>query len=303
MSTQEAIDRFIMYMKIEKGASHNTLKSYREDLLQWFCHFQESSEDHRRGFEEGRDTSSIEYRHLVDYVTALFNRKCARATIARKVSTLRSFFRYLNAEGIIDRDPAEGIAAPKLQKKVPSFLTIDEVSRLVTLPQGKDPHSIRDRAILELLYATGVRVSELAGLEMGMVDLVGGVIRVKGKGKKERICPFGSKAKEALLAYINAGISERDFNSPLFINKRGIRITSRSVHRIVRRYASRLNIRKRLSPHTLRHTFATHLLDSGADLRVIQELLGHSSLSTTQRYTHVNLKRLMSVYDETHPRA
>lgn len=298
MGHKKAIDDFIKHLEIEKGVSDHTIKGYKTDLFQWVEYMSTMS-----GIEEGIILNNVKHEDLVDYLSQLFRRRLTRSSIARKISTLRSFFKYLFLHNIIDKDPAIDISAPKLSNKVPSFLTIDEITRLIGAPIRESFIGLRDWTILELFYATGVRIGELVALDIGSLDMQGDIIRVKGKGRKERLVPFGRKAKEALCRYLPFCGEGRGYNTPLFLNNRGERITARSVHRIVRKYAKKMSLDKRLTPHTIRHTFATHLLDSGVDLRIIQELLGHASLSTTQKYTHINLDRLMSVYDKAHPRA
>ncbi|MGA1863636.1 MAG: site-specific tyrosine recombinase/integron integrase [bacterium] len=299
----KAIEQFINHLEIEKGASWYTIKSYREDLLQWSDYISQNLEKDRADSGDGFSIQSVGTQDMINYISSLFRKKLSKASIARKISTLRSFFRYLNKQGILEINPLQDISAPKFVRKNPDFMTIDEVFSLMDAPLDNDPTGPRDKAILELLYATGIRVGELVSLNQGMVDFNEGIIRVKGKGKKERIVPFGSKAKKALEIYLSSGTCERAWNKPLFHNNRGERLSQRSVHRLVKKYCRKISIKKQLSPHAIRHTFATHLLESGADLRIIQELLGHSSLSTTQKYTHINLDRLMSEYDKAHPRA
>jgi len=233
---------------------------------------------------------------------ALLHKECRKSSIGRKLAALRAFFTYLVREGVVARNPAELVATPKREKKVPFHLSIDEVTALVEAPREGELLSLRDRAILETLYSCGIRVSELTGLDIGGIDLEEGLARVLGKGGKERIVPLGSKARSALAEYL-AARNQTAVADPLFINARGGRLTRRSVARIVDKYILRIATMKKVSPHTLRHTFATHLLEGGADLRAIQELLGHSSLSTTQKYTHVSIDRLMEVYDKAHPKA
>jgi integrase/recombinase XerC len=222
--------------------------------------------------------------------------------VARKVSAMRAFFRYLRREGLVESDPASLIVAPKREQKVPAHLSVDEMSQLLDTPDVSTPLGRRDRAILELFYASGIRLSELVALDLEDVDLSGRMVRVMGKGRKERIVPFNQKAAGALRAWLKdrAALTPGD---ALFVNARGGRLTGRSVQRLVARYVSGCSTRFGISPHALRHSFATHLLQNGADLRAIQELLGHVRLSTTQRYTHVNVAQLLEVYRKSHPRA
>ncbi len=241
---------------------------------------------------------------------SFLHRKNRKTSIARKVSALRSFFKYLVREGVIPLNPAKGVSTPKVEKTLPTTLTVDEAFRLMESPQticekaskGSKEKGLRDRAILELLYSSGLRVSELVGLNWRQLDLDLGIVRVMGKGRKERIVPVGTKAVRALEAYLEER-GTQEGNEPVFVNSLGGRLTARSVGRLMKKYARHSGIFRKASPHSLRHTFATHLLDAGADIREIQEMLGHSSLSTTQRYTHISTGRLMEVYDKAHPRS
>jgi integrase/recombinase XerC len=231
---------------------------------------------------------------------SFLHRKNRKSSIARKVSTLRSFYKYLVREHIVSINPAKNVATPKAEKPLPTALTVDEAFRLMESPMEKE--HLRDRAILELLYSSGLRVSELVGLDTSQLDQELGIVKVMGKGRKERIVPVGKKAIEALQTYLkDRGHVGAD--APVFVNTRGGRLTSRSVGRLVKKYTRHSGVFRKISPHSLRHTFATHLLDAGADIREIQEMLGHASLSTTQRYTHISLGKLMEVYDKAHPRS
>ncbi|MGA1796861.1 MAG: site-specific tyrosine recombinase/integron integrase [bacterium] len=300
MDSTEAIGRFLRYMEIEKGASPHTVKGYGDDLRQWAGYMA------KRMGKEPPETFAIDMVKPDDisrFVAYLFLQRRSKTTIARKVSTLRSFFKYLLSHGMVEADPVQDVSAPKLVPKIPGFLTIDEVIALIDAPGVDDSMNLRDRAMLELFYATGIRVGELVALNEGMLDVHKGAIKIRGKGNKERLVLFGSRANEAIEAYLCSKPAPRTGERPLFQNRHGGRLSSRSVHRIVRKYGERIMLRRGVTPHTIRHTFATHLLESGADLRVIQELLGHSSLSTTQKYTHINVDQLMSAYDRAHPRA
>jgi site-specific recombinase XerD len=228
----------------------------------------------------------------------------SKRTVARKLASLRSFFKFLYREGYIKTNPSSGISTPKLDKKLPIFLDTDEVSKLIEAPDEKDLSGLRDRALMETLYSTGIRVSELVGMNLSEIDFISGVIKVFGKGKKERLAPIGDKALRAIRNYLDKrGIGKLNDKKAVFLNKDGGRLTDRSVRRIIEKYIKRVSLREGVSPHTLRHSFATHLLNRGADLRSVQELLGHMNLSTTQIYTHVTTQRLKEVYDKAHPRA
>jgi integrase/recombinase XerC len=287
-----AVEQFLRSLAVERGASPHTLRSYRADLTDCAAFLAAG----RLGPLVGADA-----RTLRAYLAALHERGLARTSIARRLAALRSFFRFLMRRGRASANPAREVSTPKLPRKLPAYLPIDESEALLRVAPPPTAGGVRDRAILELFYATGIRVAELAGLDVEDLDLREGAVRVLGKGRKERIVPVGRKAVEALRAYL-AREGERA-SGPVFLNGRGGRLTVRSVHRIVRARARAAGLHRRVSPHTLRHTFATHLLDAGADLRLIQELLGHARLGTTQKYTHVSTDRLMKVYDSAHPRA
>ena len=285
---------FLGYLEVEKHASPHTVKSYRGDL-----------EDFVRRLR-GTALRDVDARDIRAFLAALHTRGLDPVSIARKLAAIRSWFRFLRRRGMVADDPARAIRAPRQARKLASFLPIDETMTMMDATGGhaaRDAHATmgdaaRDAAIVELLYASGLRVSELVGLDLSDIDLTDMTVRVIGKGRKERIVPFGGAAAGALQAYLG-----RRAAGPVFLNRRGGRLTVRSVHTIVGQRARAAGIGRRVSPHTLRHTFATHLLDSGADLRMIQELLGHSRLSTTQRYTHVGSDQLMRIYDAAHPRA
>jgi integrase/recombinase XerC len=286
-----AVAAFLRSLAVERAASEHTVRSYRADLLDCVGFLQ------RRGLGALPDADA---RVVRGYLADLHQRGLARASIARRLATLRSFFRFLVRRGLARTNPAREVRTPSLPGRLPGHLPIDQSEALFRQRFGDDETSRRDRAILEVLYASGVRVAELSGLDLEDVDLREGGLRVLGKGRKERIVPLGAKAIEALRAYLGAREGTR---GPLFRNLRGGRLTVRSLHRIVRSRARAAGLAGRVTPHTLRHTFATHLLDAGADLRLIQELLGHARLATTQRYTHVSADRLAKVYDAAHPRA
>lgn len=285
------IEAFFRYLDVERGASANTLKSYRSDLADCAVFFARR----RLG-----GLAQADARALRVYLADLHERGLQRTSMARRLAALRSFYRFLVRRGRLRRNPATELKTPRLPKRLPGYLPIDESEVLLSADPGGAATGARDRAILETLYATGVRVAELSGLSVEEVDLAEGTARVLGKGGKERIVPIGTKAIEAIRAYLRDG---HPGSGPLFRNRRGGRLTVRSLHRVVRARARAVGLARRVTPHTLRHTFATHLLDAGADLRLIQELLGHARLGTTQKYTHVSVDRLMKVYDNAHPRA
>jgi integrase/recombinase XerC len=313
------IQQFIHYLSVEKNASPNTCRCYRRDL-EAFEDFLKNSEIRLTpgGNVKIEKVDRIAIRKYLSFL----HRKNKKSSIARKISTLRSFFKYLVREQLIPSNPAKTVSTPKVEKTLPTALTVDEAFRLMESPQshsgkssrGSEERSLRDRAILELLYSSGLRVSELVGLNSNQLDMDLGIVRVMGKGRKERIVPVGVKAIDALKAYFEErGMlkgfrpegkpSGQEGDEPIFINSSGGRLTARSVGRLVKKYTRHSSIFRKVSPHSLRHTFATHLLDAGADIREIQEMLGHSSLSTTQRYTHVSMGKLMEVYDKAHPRS
>jgi len=290
----EQITAFCAYLETERNVSPHTLAAYRRDLEQ-FALFAAK--------ERGGEVSAGAVDHLLlrRYLAQL-GKTAKKSSIGRKLAALRTFFRFLLRRGEISRNPAELTATPKREQRLPFHLDIDQATALMEAPAPDEKHVLRDRAVLELLYSSGLRVSELTGLDIGDLDQASGMVRVMGKGGKERIVPVGSRAAEAVRAYL-AQRGELAGSGALFLNTRGQRINRRSVARIVDAHVLRVAAFKHISPHTLRHTFATHMLEGGADLRSIQELLGHASLSTTQKYTHVGIDRLMEVYDKAHPKA
>ncbi|HSR12167.1 MAG TPA: tyrosine recombinase XerC [Thermodesulfobacteriota bacterium] len=303
---KELIEKFLEHLRIERNASAHTIRNYASDLEQFRAFLRGT------GLHGGKDgdvsVEKIDHLAIRAYLSRIY-REHKKSSLARKLAAQRSFFRYLVDRGVLDQSPAEIVATPKQEKNLPSFLSVDEAFSLVGAPDASTTWGARDRAILETLYSCGVRVSELAGLSDGDVDFTLGVVRVYGKGAKERIVPIGEKAQEALRAYLPKRdavlerLKQKAPRAPLFINVRGKRLTTRSIARVVHKHVQGSRLWRKVSPHSLRHTFATHLLDQGADLRAIQELLGHVSLSTTQRYTHVSMDKLMEVYDKAHPRA
>lgn len=283
-------EQFVNFLRAERDVSPHTLRAYTKDLKE-FLSFMDKKPD------------EIDNLDIRSFLASLHHKKLKKSSIARKLATIRSFFKYLHQEGYVKKNPAKLVSTPRIPKNLPRFLSIDEVFSLMDTPKGDTFKITRDKAILELLYSSGLRVSELTSLDMSDLDLKESLIRVKGKGKKERIIPIGSKAMDAIKNYLPERISLKKKSQALFLNNRGGRLTQRSIRRILIEYSRMLNLKGYLSPHVLRHTFATHLLHGGADLRSIQELLGHSSLSTTQKYTHVDITHLAEVYDKAHPMA
>ena len=289
---QRFIDKFINYLDVEKNSSPHTILNYRIDLRSF------------AQFIGEKDVASIDHLTLRKFLAEMRAKNYSKRTIARKLACLRSFFRFLYREGHIKTNPITAISTPKLDKKLPIVLDEAKVARLVQSPSQDDISGLRDRAILETLYSAGIRVSELVGLDVRNVDLISEVIKVLGKGSKERMVPIGSPAVSAIRNYLDKrdGASVKDKNA-VFLNHNGRRLTDRSIRRILNKYIKATSVAEHISPHSLRHSFATHLLDRGADLRSVQELLGHANLSTTQIYTHVTMDRLKTVYDKAHPRA
>jgi integrase/recombinase XerC len=301
------IDSFIDDLRSLKGYSDHTAKNYRIDLEQ-FLSFLIEKQDLSAKEETAPDLESVDFLVIREYLGRLYGRY-KRTSIARKLSTIRSFFHFLEQKGLVEGNPAADLSTPKQGKYIPNHLPVDEMFRLLDGPDREKPLGLRDSAILETLYSCGIRVSELSGLNVSSIDFDQRLVRVVGKGNKERIVPIGKKALQAIKDYIETTGSLREKsgkhveNTPLFLNSRGGRLTARSIERMVTKYANGCGLMTEVTPHSLRHTFATHLLDGGADLRSVQELLGHASLSTTQKYTHVSLERLMQVYDKAHPRS
>jgi len=287
------IEKFLNYLKLERNASAHTLRNYAKDL---------SLLRQELGDSPWEGVRSIALRQ---FMAKERTRNLSKATLARRVAAIRSFFRFLCRDGYLSSNPAAALIRPKQDRHLPQFLSVEETTHLLETPQGEALATLRDRAILETLYSTGLRVSELVSLKVRDVDLIGGTLRAVGKGRKERLVPVGSFSLKAIGRYLKGrgekGSSEG--GGHLFQNLRGGPLTDRSVRRILNRYLVQTSLAKKISPHALRHSFATHLLDRGADLRSVQELLGHSSLTTTQIYTHVTTERLKRVYAQSHPRA
>ncbi|MBM4135224.1 MAG: tyrosine recombinase XerC [Nitrospira sp.] len=282
------IDKFLRYLEVERAASNHTLRAYRKDLEEFFEYVQSQPEN-------------IDMIDVRGFIAEQIKNGLTKTTASRRLATVRSFFKFLHREGYIKSNPAKLVSNPRVPKLLPKYLSIDEVFSLVEKPEGIGFLLARDRAILELLYSSGLRVSELSGLNIDDLNIKEGMIKVRGKGRKERIVPVGSKAIDAIKSYTVERMLLKSKDTAFFLNRRGTRLTDRGVRRIVVKYARVLGIDRQIGPHTLRHTFATHLLHGGADLRVLQELLGHSSLSTTQKYTHLDITHLMDVYDKAHP--
>jgi len=306
MLIAELIDKFVDDLKSHRGYSEHTIRNYQIDLKQ-FLDFLKGEERSSGKTSAAPKLASIDFRVIREYLGHLHG-GYKKTTIARKLSTIRSFFYFLEKRGLGRGNPAADIPTPKLGKYIPAYLPVDEMFRLLDGPDKAKPLGLRDLAILEVLYSCGIRVSELTGLNLSSIDFDQRLVKVLGKGNKERIVPIGQYALKAIKKYMEATFSLRKRvrgdtqESPLFINFRGGRLSTRSIARMIKRYEREQNLMTEITPHALRHTFATHLLDGGADLRSVQELLGHASLSTTQKYTHVSLDRLMAVYDKSHPR-
>ena len=292
---------FLAYLEYERGLSRNTLEAYRSDLLQLGGYLDRA----------GVDVLSAQHEHLAGFLAELAagaeeRRPVAAATLQRKAACLRSFYRHLRRENVIEHDPTAELRAPRKSQKLPQVLTRGEVAQLLAAPKGTDAAALRDRALLELMYACGLRASEAIDLEVGDVDLRHGVLRARGKGSKERLVPVGREAITAVKAYLQRGRPElvglRE-ERRLFVNRRGGGLTRQGLYKIVQRHARSVALADKMSPHTLRHTFATHLLAGGCDLRAVQEMLGHADIATTQIYTHLSAERLKDVYFAAHPRA
>ena len=316
---KSAVNQYLNYLRVVRNASPHTLRSYESDLTQ-FLEFLTPPRS------EPPALADITHLLIREFIAHLHDHHLERSSIARKLAAIRSFFKFAVREGIVVRNPARMVATPKLPKRIPSVMSAEDLNTfldgVVAAPPGKSSRRSRpdaaeqnrllvkrDRAILEMLYAAGLRVSELTGLNLDDMDRKEMILRVRGKGNKERIVPYGTKAEQAVEAYVPVReailrrAKSRGDSRAVFLNQHGTRLTSRSVARILKKYARLFNINLDLHPHSLRHAFATHLLTDGADLRAIQELLGHSSLSTTQRYTHASIRQLLEVYDKAHPRA
>jgi integrase/recombinase XerC len=306
-SVQKYIDAFLQHLRYERNVSEHTLRNYESDLIQFYDHLAPPDKDGRRSEVE---LQAIDNLMIREYMASLYQKKKKKSSIHRKVAALRTFFRYLCREGVLEINPAKLVASPRVERTLPNHLNIEQMIRFIETPETETVLGKRDRAMLELLYASGVRVSELVNLNLQDIDFNNQTVRVKGKGRKERVVPFGDHAKRALQEYLGVrgellveADQEKMDPAAVFMNYQGTRITTRSVGRMIDKYVKQCANLHHISPHSLRHSFATHLLDAGADLRAIQELLGHARLSTTQQYTHVSMDKLMEVYDKAHPKA
>lgn len=292
------LDRFIEYIRAARNASPHTVRGYASDIAQFVAFLE--------GDELGTNPADVDSRIMRRYLARLQKQGISKRSVSRKLASLRAFFRHLLRKGLIEADPTTGLPSPKMEKRLPKFLRDEHIESLMQRPDVTQPIGFRDAAILETLYATGMRVSELVGLDLRDMDLSSGEIKVLGKGSKERITLIGRAAKEALVTWLNFGrgkLLADPRESAVFLNRNGGRLTARSINRLVDKYFGMVSDEMKISPHVLRHTFATHMLEHGADLRSIQELLGHASISTTQIYAHVSRERLKQVYEQAHPRA
>jgi integrase/recombinase XerD len=300
----EKVEAFLNYKTVEQGVSLNTVAAYRNDLYQLveFLQGQESG----AGSRNGDGWKHVDSRAVATYVLQLHDRGYADTTRARKVASARSLFSFLKEEGVIARDPTEDLRSPRVGRSLPEALTVEEVETLLTATGGDAPEAARDQAMLELIYATGIRVSELVSMEVEDIDLEQGFVRCFGKGSKERIVPIHMQAADALRAYFakgRAALADKHSGRAAFLNKKGKRLTRQGFWLILKNLAERAGIRRHITPHTLRHSFATHLLRGGAPLRHVQELLGHASINTTQVYTHLTSEHVRAEYEKAHPRA
>ena len=294
------LSSFEDFLSSERNYSKHTLKAYIADIKEFGLVLKDMG-------LISADNGEIDFAHMDEtpirtFISRLYG-KNKRVSISRKLASIRTFFEFLIRNGTIKSNPAKLVPTPKGEKRLPTFLTVDEVVKLVETPGSENVYESRDRAILELLYSCGLRVSELVGINLNNLDLTSMSVKVLGKGNKERMVPLGSKACTAIKTYLRQRLDLKPEDDYLFVNSRGGRLSTRSIDRIIKKYAAISGIPKNISPHVLRHTFATHLLGGGADLRAIQEMLGHKSLSTTQRYTHISIEKIMEIYDKTHPRA
>lgn len=300
MTLDEAVSEFINFVKIERDYSSHSVEAYAKDLSELLIYADKE--------KYPDDIKSVDFFALRGFVASLYDRNLAKSSIERKIATIKSFFKFLYRKGVLEENPARMVKFPKKEKKLPTVFNVDDIFRLLDMPDKTEPMGIRDALILEMLYGTGVRVSELVGLNVTDVDLRGERILVRGKGKKERIIPISPQVAGMIKQYYEMmpllmAEGRKIVDDAFIINRLGSRMTDRTVRRVVDEYLIKAGMPLDYSPHSFRHTFATHLLEGGADLRSIQELLGHESLSTTQKYTHMDLASLLKVYDESHPKA
>jgi integrase/recombinase XerC len=302
------IDGFLNVLDVQKNYSRHTLRAYRNDLDEFFRFFAEykGRNPEKKEDLESLDASQVDVLSIRAYLGALYKKQDKKSSVARKLSAVRSFFNHLLKNGDVGENPADRVATPKQEKPIPAYLTVDDMFRLLDNIETRSVAGLRDKAMFETLYSTGIRISELAGLDLARVDRPGGLIRVLGKGNKERVAPIGKRALDAIDAYrqalAEAGPGAVKDRNAVFLNQHGRRLTERSMARLLKVWAENAGIGVSIFPHAVRHTFATHMLDAGADLRGVQEILGHESLSTTQKYTHVTIDRLARAYDKAHPR-
>jgi integrase/recombinase XerD len=296
---EDHLKDFIHFMIVEKGLANNTIESYERDLNSYMTYL--------KNVETISQLNDVQRAHIVHFLGFLKEQQKSSKTLARHIASVRAFHQFLIRDKVTDHDPSVHIESPKLEKSLPKVLNLQEVEFLLDSPKQHDHFGIRDKAMLELLYATGIRVSELTGLNLGDIHLTMGFVRCIGKGNKERIIPVGKTATSALQQYLDNGrsqfVSKKNIDDALFLNNHGKRLTRQGFWKILKKLAGEAGIAKDLTPHTLRHSFATHLLENGADLRAVQEMLGHADISTTQIYTHVTKTRLKDVYSKFHPRA
>ncbi len=293
---EELVNNFLKWLEFERNFSEHTLRAYKIDLLQFLAFLEKENHD---------CLESVDNLQLRKFLAFLRNQGCSKTSIGRKMSSLRSLYKYLLKNDIIDHNPVETVRIPKKEKKLPNFLDINEIETLLNAPDRKDIKGLRDKAIMETLYSAGLRVNELTMLDNNDVDTLSELVKVKGKGKKERLVPIGRYAVDAITEYCQAKNLNKDpiESHALFLNKYNKRLTARSVSRLIDGYLKQTGLNRKVSPHVFRHSFATHLLDRGAGLREVQELLGHAQLASTQIYTHISTDRLRRVYNKAHPRA
>jgi len=301
---EKDIKDFGVHLEVERNLSYHTRRSYLSDLRQFRIYLET---DGKSQTECAPGVAEVDQMLVRGFIRSLHREKVKKVTISRKMAAIRAFFKYLLREGRVSANPAELVHAPKPEKYIPNVLSVDEIFTVLNVEFKDEPLQMRDRAILELFYSTGIRLSELAGLNIEDINFPQGLIKIRGKGRKDRIVPVGGPALSSIQSYLkrrdNLLKNHLDSDSPLFLNYNGGRLTARSVARVADRVVQRSGIGRKINPHALRHSFATHMMDAGADLRAIQELLGHESLSTTQKYTSVSISRLMEVYDKAHPKA